>query len=218
MKIQSEPIDMMAELFIDKQQGGVTEYWVPPLSVEELLNIVSTSSDTEEKKDSLKSVVLHYRYKTMPNNGFYTTALSAELASILKKFRATGPLLEEGVYCERIRDFESAIVFYDACLVSYPEDQFIRYYSLNNLGFCLNFSRKFEEAENMLRVAIVIYPGKYNAWKNLGISLEWQGQYEEAAECYLKAYNLSKGEPRSHLHLKRLLDRHPTLKKLPAFA
>jgi len=226
MKTQTEHIDMMAELFIDKQQEKITEFWIPPLSVEEYINKARGAHDFKEKKESLKAIILHYRSKTMSFNGQYTKDLSEELVGILKSFESialfknevAGLLLQEGSYCEKARDYESGIVFYRACFGLSVEDPFIKYFSLNNLGFCLNVCRKFDEAERILRQAIAFAPNKYNSWKNLGVSLEWQGQYEEAAECYLKAYNVSKGEPRSHLHLKRLLDRHPTLKKLPCFA
>lgn len=226
MKIQVEQPDMMAELFIDKQQGGVTECWIPPMPIEEYLKKARTAANIEEKRDALEAIILHYRSKTMSLNWQYTKVLSGELVGILKSFElvplfkkeVAGFLLQEGFYCEKVRDYESGIVFYSACVDLPVEDPFIKYYSLNNLGFCLNVCRKFDEAERILRQAIAFNSEKYNSWKNLGVSLEWQGQYEEAAECYLKAYNISKGEPRSHLHLKRLLDRHPTLKKLPCFA
>lgn len=226
MKVQIESIDMMAELFIDKQQEKITEFWIPPLSVEEYLNKARIVLNSDEKRDALEAVVLHYRSKTMAHKGIYTKILSEELAGILKNFESfplfknevAGFLLREGAYCEKARDYESGIVFYSACVDLSVEDPMIRYFSLNNLGFCLNFFRRFDEAEKVLRQAIAFDPEKYNSWKNIGVSLEWQGQYEEAAECYLKAYNVSKGEPRTHLHLRRLLDRRPTLKKLPCFA
>jgi hypothetical protein len=49
------------------------------------------------------------------------------------------------------------------------------------------------------------------------VSLEWQGQFEESVECYFKAVRRGRGEPRSQMHLKRILDRHPTLRKLSCF-
>jgi len=226
MKTQTEQIDMMAELFIDKLQEKVWEYWIPPLSADKYLIKVQGTQSLEEKKDVLQKLVLCYRSETMSNKGYYTedirnkfvrTFLSLTSMPLIKENIAEF-LLREGGYCEKVRDYESGAVFYAASAGLSVEDPFIRYFSLNNLGFCLNFIRKFDEAEKVLRQAIAFDPGKYNSWKNLGVSLEWQGQYEEAAESFLKAYNLSKGEPRAHLHLKRLLDRHPTLKKLPCFS
>ncbi|MEI7999639.1 MAG: tetratricopeptide repeat protein [Candidatus Omnitrophota bacterium] len=226
MKNNLETVDMMAELFIDKQQVGVTEYWIPPLSVEEYLNKARATSNLEEKTEALRSIILHYRSKHMDKNGCYIELLRKELVGILESFvdfplfktTVAEFLLREGAYCEKARDFESGVVFYGACAALSVEDPMIKFFSLNNLGFCFNYVRKFDEAEKVLRQAIAFDPNKYNAWKNLGVSLEWQGQYEEAVECFIKAITISKGEPRSRLHLNRLLERHPTLKKLPCFA
>ena len=225
MKKESDSIDMMAELFIDKQQEGITEWLVPPLTKEECLKKAREAINQDEMIEALGQLILSFRSENISRNGFYTGLLANKLADILNSFVSVPSfknevadfLLREGSYCEKARDYESGVVFYRACVALMSEDPFNRYFSLNNLGFCLNVVRKFDEAEKVLRKAIDFSPEKYNAWKNIGVSLEWQGQYEEAAECYLKAYNVSKGEPRSHLHLKRLLDRHPTLKKLPCF-
>jgi len=225
MKIKIEQPDMMAELFIDKQQEGITEFWIPPMSVEEYLNKAKITSNLDEKREALESVILYYRSKTIATSGCYTENLCEELVEILKSFTSVplfkdevaGLLLGEGAYCEQARDYKNGVIFYSACVAVSFEDKQNKYFSLNNLGFCLNFVRRFDEAEKVLRQAIAFDPERYNALKNLGVSLEWQGQYEEAAECYLKAYNVSGGEPRSHLHLKRILDRYPTLKKMPCF-
>ena len=64
---------------------------------------------------------------------------------------------------------------------------------LNDYAFFLNYSERFADAEKVLKVAgRVGLPIEYGCfykifWKNLGVSLEHQGRYEEAAECYLKA-------------------------------
>jgi len=54
-------------------------------------------------------------------------------------------------------------------------------------------------------------PLRYNAWKNLGVSLEFQKKYEEAAECYFRAICCSHGERRSVKHFLRLLERQPAI-------
>jgi tetratricopeptide (TPR) repeat protein len=56
-------------------------------------------------------------------------------------------------------------------------------------------------------------PERYNAWKNLGVTLEHQGKYEEAAERYQKAAICSRGERRSIRHFFRLLKRQPVLRE-----
>lgn len=224
MNTQTASIDMMTELFVDKLQVKPMEHWLPPLSAEALLEQVRKAKGVRDKKDALEDLVLSYRVKTLPANGHYTEPLAKELIGHLNAFvrsihlgdHAAVLLVREGAYCERVRDYDRAVLFYRASTQMPISDPEMRYFSYNNLGFCLNYQRRFEEAERVLRKAIEFDPQHYNAFKNLGVSLEWQGQYEEAAECYLKAVRISKGqEPRSVLHLKRLLERHPTLKHLP---
>lgn len=92
---------------------------------------------------------------------------------------------------------------------------------LNDYAFLLNLSERFEEAEKVLRaVGRVGLPSEYRClykilWKNLGVSLEHQGQYEEAAECYLKAVCRSGKRYGAVKYLERLIGRHPSLKKIP---
>ena len=90
-----------------------------------------------------------------------------------------------------------------------------RYFRLNNIGFCLNFLKRFDEAEEYLRAAVDLYPPHFFAWKNLGVSLEHLGKYKEAAEAYWTGIRRSaKGE--IHIkHLRRLIDRQPSLCDMP---
>jgi tetratricopeptide (TPR) repeat protein len=161
-----------------------------------------------------------YRFETSKTGGVYDPEKCDELIGIIRDFARKHPepgievgwmLGCEGSSSEKTNDYESALKFYKASLGFPVSDPNIRYFRLNNLGFCLNFFRKFDEAEEFLRAAVVMEPGRYNAWKNLGVTLEHQKKYEEAAECYLKAVRASRGEPRSIGHYRRLLDRQPVL-------
>ncbi len=221
MLTQTDQIDMMAELFLDKQQEGHREFWIPPESEEECLARVACASTTGEREEALGKIVLIYRAKNISNDGKYALDTRQALIRILEqhgKECTADMLIREGAYCEKGHDFASAVDFYVVCVRAQKTDTKLIYFSYNNLGFSLNFLQKFSEAERYLREAIFICPKKYNAWKNLGVSLEWQGQYEEAAGAYLKAVHLTRGEPRSQLHLKRILNRHPSLRKIPCFS
>lgn len=221
MITKTDDIDMMAELFIDKQEEGHREWWIPPESEEAYLAKAVQATTTKERLEALRSIVLIYRSKNISSDGKYAENTRRALILIIEqnaKELAADMLIYEGGYCEKGRDFESAVDFYSACVRTYKADIKVIYFSHNNLGFCLNILRRFDEAEKYLREAIFTSPEKYNAWKNLGVSLEWQGQYEEAAGAYLRAVQLSRGELRSQMHLKRILDRHPSLKKIPCFS
>jgi len=182
---------------------------------------VACASTTDEREEALGKIVLIYRAKNISNDGKYAPDTRQALISVLEQHAkecAVDVLIREGAYCEKGHDFASAVDFYSACVRTHKTDIKVIYFSYNNLGFCLNFMRRFDEAEKHLREAVFVCPERYNAWKNLGVSLEWQGEYEEAAGAYLKAIDLSRGEPRSQMHLKRILGRHPSLKKIPCFS
>ena len=78
----------------------------------------------------------------------------------------------------------------------------------NNLGYSLNQVGRHGEAEACCRAAIAIDAGRHNAHKNLGISLEGQGKYLEAAQCFLKAAQAAPDDLRALGHLEDLLARH----------
>ena len=59
------------------------------------------------------------------------------------------------------------------------------------------------------RWAIKLGPGSWEAWKNLGVSLEHQNQIEEAFLAYFKAVFLSRGRVVPVMHLTRLSQRYP---------
>ena len=216
--------DMTPELFISSKQN--TEYCIPPKSKADYLQDLNSEISVDKKIESLSAIIEIYRIGTVNNGGKYSEVAGNEILSLLQNYglqvglseRVACMLMREGAYCEKIGDYQNALRFYEGCLPFEIKDQLIRYLRLNNLAFCLNFFMRFEDAEKYLREAVRILPERYNAWKNLGVCLEHQCQLEEAAECYLKAIILSKGEGRSMMHLKRLIDRYPLLKKIPALA
>ena len=221
MFTKNDQIDMMAELFIDKQCDGPKEYILDPIVEEGRLKAVLNATTTQEMEAALFALIRLYRSRNTGNQGKYTADARQDLIRIIEENGqgvVAKAFIGEGAYCEGIRDYESAADFYVACVRVPKTDKMMIYLSLNNLGFCLNYLRRFAEAEKFIRQAIAVSPEKYNAWKNLGVSLEWQGQYEEAAECYLKAVQLGRGEPRSQMHLYRILRRHPTLRKIECFS
>lgn len=216
--------DMTPELFISSRENA--EYCMPPKSKEEYLQDLSNESSIDKKIESLRAIIEIYRLDTINNGGKYSETTCGEMINLLQKHGLQSGLSEgvacmlirEGGYCEKVGDFKNALRFYESSLPFEIKDLLFKYLRLNNLAFCLNFMRRFEESEKYLREAVQILPERYNAWKNLGVCLEHQCQLEEAAECYLKAIILSKGEGRSVMHLKRLIDRCPTLKKIPAIS
>jgi tetratricopeptide (TPR) repeat protein len=116
--------------------------------------------------------------------------------------------LKMGQFMEQIGDYDSAITFYRQAFSLEPTNSELWYYINNNLGYCLNHFGKHQEAERYCRTAIKVDPQRHNAYKNLGISLEGQGQYSEAVEWYVMAIRANAEDPRALLHLENLLVKH----------
>jgi len=113
-----------------------------------------------------------------------------------------------GQMMEQIHNYQAAITFYRQAFSLEPVNSEAWYYINNNLGYCLNHFSRYEEAESFCRAAIKIDPGRHNAYKNLGISLEGQGQFTEAAKLYIKSVQANAANPRALKQLEELLARH----------
>jgi len=119
--------------------------------------------------------------------------------------------LEKGRLMEQQGKYQQAISFYARALPLEPQDPRIWYFINNNLGYSLNQCEEYVRAEEYCRAAIRIEPQRHNAHKNLGIALEGQGHFYEAAEGYISAIELMPQDPRALSHLEDLLDREPSL-------
>ncbi len=117
-------------------------------------------------------------------------------------------LLKMGQFSEQVRDYDSAITYYRQAFSLEPVHTELWYYINNNLGYCLNHFGKYEEGERYCRAAIRIDPERHNAYKNVGISLEGQGQYSEAAKSYVSAIRANAADPRALVHLENLVAEH----------
>jgi tetratricopeptide (TPR) repeat protein len=92
-----------------------------------------------------------------------------------------------------------------------PTSSWVGYFLNNNLGYSLVQVGLFEEAEPYLRAAIEIDPKRLNAYKNLGLSLQGQRRYSEAAISYLESIKTCPADSRAFKHLEALVDEHPEL-------
>jgi len=116
-----------------------------------------------------------------------------------------------GQLMEQIQDFEKAIDCYKQGFRMQPTTPRAWYFINNNLGYSLVQVGLFEEAEPYLRAAIEIDPKRQNAYKNLGLSLQGQKKYSEAAIFYLESVKTCPADPRAFKHLEALVDEHPEL-------
>lgn len=125
--------------------------------------------------------------------------------------RKAACFLALGQLMEQIKDYESAMSCYGRAFSLEPVNGQTWYFINNNLGYCLNHFGRYKEAEPYCRTAIQIDPERHNAYKNLGISLEGQGQFAAAARCFIEAVQANAADPRALSHLEELLARHPEI-------
>jgi len=116
--------------------------------------------------------------------------------------------LKLGQVQEAINDYSGALQSYEEAFTLDPGRGDTWYFLHNNLGFCLNQLRRHGEAETYCRGAIEIYGDRYNAYKNLGVALQGQGKYPEAAACFIRAALIFPLDPWSFGHLEELMRDH----------
>jgi tetratricopeptide (TPR) repeat protein len=119
--------------------------------------------------------------------------------------------LYAGCNAEKSGDFNLAAREYRSGLEFVTEDFDTAYFLNNNLGYSLIQLGDFVEAEIYCREAILIDPHRYNSYKNLGLALQGQGQFIEAALA-LQLASVMSSDPRAEKHLEELLSVHPEAK------
>ena len=117
-------------------------------------------------------------------------------------------LLRMGLVMEEAQDFEAALEAYLRAFGLPHESNDVWYFLNNNTGFCLNQTAQCQEAERYCRAAIEIDPDRHNAYKNLGIALQNQGRYADAAENYIHASKLAPTDTRALALLEDLIAGH----------
>jgi tetratricopeptide (TPR) repeat protein len=116
-----------------------------------------------------------------------------------------------GTAMDKVGDFQAAIRYYKEALALEPVQTFTWHFVLNNLGYSLNKLGQFADGETPCRKAIVINPNHSNAFKNLGIALKAQGEYQKAARCFVTSTQVNAADARSFHLLQELLREHPEL-------
>jgi tetratricopeptide (TPR) repeat protein len=111
--------------------------------------------------------------------------------------------------CAEMRgEYDSALEYYSKGRELNAKDQIAVYFLHNNAGYCLNVKGQHKDAEAMCRKAIEIDSARHNAWKNLGLSLEGQGDAVGAAWAYIAARNRNSDDNRAAELLKKLSERY----------
>lgn len=114
-------------------------------------------------------------------------------------------LLCMGQAKERLREYGEALKIYLSAMdlpLARNDDWYFLY---NNTGYCLNLFGRYVEATPYCRVAIGINPKRHNAFKNLGVALQGQGEYSKAAVVYIQAIRICPRDGRALNLLEELV-------------
>ncbi len=107
--------------------------------------------------------------------------------------------------------YEDALKHFSAALELAPKKRKIRYVLENNIGYCLNALARFNDGEKHCRRAIEIDWTRASGYRNLGISLNGQGNLAGAAWALVEAVRADASDNRAVTLLQKLLSLHPIL-------
>ncbi|HEU4345332.1 MAG TPA: tetratricopeptide repeat protein [Candidatus Binatia bacterium] len=116
-----------------------------------------------------------------------------------------------GQIAEDEENWNAAVSHYLKGLAIAPSDSTTAYFLNNNAGHCLNRLGRYSEAERYCRRAIEINPKLHYAYKNLGISLQGQGDVVGAAWVWIDATKANRADPRAFFLLEKLVHDRPDL-------
>jgi tetratricopeptide (TPR) repeat protein len=177
-----------------------------------------TESEALEKEENLIDLRKDIFY--INREGKFLTEDEALEEENLKSLKKTADInkkaeiwLSLGQIKERANDYAAAEQYYRRGVKLNTNHGKYSYFLLNNIGYCLNMLGKYSEAEVFLRKAIDFDPERANGYKNLGISMERQEKYKEAAELYLKGNSANPSDERCKNLYTNLQLKHPDISK-----
>jgi hypothetical protein len=109
---------------------------------------------------------------------------------------------ERGLRAYREGRLEDAVQAFQSAYQLAPTDAEI----VNNFGFAYLWNRDPEAAEPWLLLALVLAPGRVNAWVNLGEAYAKQGQPSMAVACMANGYRFSRNQAATWKFLQTLAD------------
>jgi tetratricopeptide (TPR) repeat protein len=181
------------------------------VSSREMENLLLRKLQESENNPTQALWQLALFYKQSRQNGKALTRLQELLPLVPDPEERAKCILTLGQTMEQTRNYAAAVGYYKQALALEPMHTWTWYYVNNNLGFSLNVMERFVQAESYCRRAMQADPNRPNAYKNLGLSLAGQGQYREAAQCYIAATQVNAADPRAFHLLMDLLKTHPEL-------
>jgi Tetratricopeptide repeat len=109
---------------------------------------------------------------------------------------------ERGLQGLRDGHLEEAVQAFKAAYQLAPTDAEI----VNNFGYAYLRNHDPGAAEAWLLLAVVLAPGRVNAWVNLGEAYAEQGQHSMAVACLANGYRFSKNQAATREFLRKLAE------------
>jgi TolA-binding protein len=119
--------------------------------------------------------------------------------------------LESGQSAQGEKKWDVALEHYALGLSRGPKEQRTLYLLYNNGAYCRNMLGFYVEAEQYSRLAIATDSKRYEAYINLGLSLEGQSDFTGAAWSFIEAIKANPSNAQAPERLSELLIEHPTL-------
>jgi tetratricopeptide (TPR) repeat protein len=106
---------------------------------------------------------------------------------------------------------DQALKHFTAALELAPKKRKVGYVLHNNIGYCLNSVGRFAEGEKHCRTAIEVDWARASGYRNLGISLQGQGDLVGATWALAEAVKVDATDNRARILLDKLLAAHPKI-------
>lgn len=202
-------INMAEELYIEKlHQASAWE--VPTVAREEAEKALSKATTVEEKLAGLSKIMAIYFADRDYLSAFF----------IMDKFLNDPTMTDHRAYLlfhkgrasEYLYEFDDALIYYCRGLASHSVPRKIYFDLWHGVSLCLLYKQDFKQAELCCRRVIELDSNQWQAWKNLGVSLECQGYFNKSFEAHIMAVKLSGSHEVAVLHLQRFHYRHPHIR------
>jgi tetratricopeptide (TPR) repeat protein len=106
---------------------------------------------------------------------------------------------------------DRALEHFTAALELAPKKRKVGYVLHNNIGYCLNNLGRFNEGEKHCRTAIEMDWVRASGYRNLGVSLQGQGDLIGATWALAEAIKVDVTDNRARLLLDKLIADHPKI-------
>jgi tetratricopeptide (TPR) repeat protein len=152
--------------------------------------------------------------------GFYRGINNIDAATdLLEGFIKAGKDAEQTAHCYLAlgqiatdeQRFEDALKSFTLALELAPKRKKVTYVLHNNIAFCLNSLGRYSEGEAHCREAIEVDWTRASAYRNLGISLQGQGNARAAAWALVEAVRADPADQRARAILHKLVTLVPSL-------